>query len=303
MRKSDPQDGHDSKRAPGQNFGSPHTNQQGVVQSKLAKASLINTPPVAPVVYRPQTSSRTAQPKVVNAPQPTRKQPVAPPVFRPQIVARTLQPTLAQSAALKAGAGLASQLRKRPLASGKLLPSSSFAIIQRRTHDPDALAIQQRRKSWALDWLRTHGKRANIKDAWFNHVFLGLPFDGSARDLAHPTGFHAYYGQATAVPNTITIIARRGSTGTFHHVDWRFTASAPDISKTSSMFPMNLSQSKVIALILISTVNAWKNAPAAFPPTTPSGKAVTSQMLSDAFGLTGAWTLRQTGDTVYPTSP
>jgi hypothetical protein len=154
-----------------------------------------------------------------------------------------------------------------------------------------------------MNWLKEYGKKGLMKDAWFNHIFLGLPFDGSERDKNDPTGFHAYYGSGTAVPANIFIISTTGSTGTFHRVNWRFRDSPVGTSKGSSMFPKTLSQAKVIALVLMNTKDAWKVAPEDFPPKTASGKAVTSQMLSDAFGIARSWTLVQTGDTVYPTSP
>jgi hypothetical protein len=175
-------------------------------------------------------------------------------------------------------------------------------LIQMRAETEEEVGRHQRLKAWANNWLKEYGKKSNMKASWFNHIFLGLPFDGTPRDKAKPTGFHAYYGEGALrkVPSNIRIISTTGRKGTFHQVNWCFTDSPGGTSKSSTMFPETLSQEKVIALILINTVDAWKTAPNPFPPKTASGKSVSSQNLSDVFGIGRAWTLQQSGDTVYP---
>jgi hypothetical protein len=166
----------------------------------------------------------------------------------------------------------------------------------------DAKERAQRKKAYVQTWVEAYARRTNITDACFNHIFLGQPLDGSAIDPAHPTGFHAYTDTGQA-PAGVVIINTVGKPNKFHSVNWRYTTSGGAVSKASSMFPRNLPRTKVIALILMNSLDAWVNAPDPFPPRTSTGKVVTSQMLSDVFGLSQAWSLHSPGDTVYPTSP
>src|SRR5215213_603405 len=83
---------HAGNQMRGQQVGcKPQPHKPGVMQPQMAMASRMNRQPVAPPVYRPQSSPKTVQAKTTHPAQPNRKPPVAPPAYRPQVVPKVLQ--------------------------------------------------------------------------------------------------------------------------------------------------------------------------------------------------------------------
>ena len=140
----------------------------------------------------------------------------------------------------------------------------------------------QSRKAHAL---RTIGLlRNNLKAASDDHLFKGVPLDPPGPiDRADPVGMHAYAASG-ALPTGVVEVARRGSKGKVHQIDWHWTGQLATTAKPSTMFPSWMPPDHVRTLVQLAYPGACITplaTLAGLPAATPQG-TVNAALHSDA---------------------
>lgn len=154
---------------------------------------------------------------------------------------------------------------QRPAAPTPPLPIDKVVPVADRTDGLAALlqrSVLQRGKSERergeaqsdqAHALRTIGLlRNNLKAASDDHLFRGVPLDPPGPiDQADPVGMHAYTASGALAPGVVEV-ARRGSKGKVHQIDWHWAGQPADTVKPSTMFPSWMPPDHVRTLIQLA---------------------------------------------------